>query len=134
MFVQRLLIMFTWGGVFGPWKGYFSSHTQNWTYTVPTWIVGSATILCLGVFGEATIQSECTIQWREDESSGGRPNQYNCADRESNRRHPDYGLDAISTRPCFHDKNLSHSTSLSLCLHIVPSSYWPRCTVMVVFR
>merc|ERR1711940_56755 len=59
--------------------------------------------------------------WREDESSGGRPNQYNCADRESNRRHPDYGLDAISTRPCFHDKNLSHSTSLSLCLHIAPS-------------
>ena len=46
---------------------------------------------------------------------------YNCADRESNRRHPDYGLDAISTRPCFHDKNLSHSTSLSLCLHIAPS-------------
>ena len=41
-------------------------------------------------------------KWWEDESSGGRPNQYNCADRESNRRHPDYGLDAISTRPCFH--------------------------------
>ena len=43
-------------------------------------------------------------------------------DRESNRRHLDYGRDAISTRPCFHDKNLSHSTSLSLCLHIAPSS------------
>ena len=34
------------------------------------------------------------VKWWEDESSGGRPNQYNCADRESNRRHPDYGLDA----------------------------------------
>ena len=34
------------------------------------------------------------------------------------RRHPDYGHDALSTRPCFNDKNLSHSASLSLCLHI----------------
>ena len=32
-------------------------------------------------------------------------------DQESNRCHLDYGCDAISTRPCFHDKNLSHSTS-----------------------
>ena len=35
---------------------------------------------------------------------------------------PDYGHDTISTRPCFSDKSLSHSTSLSLCLHIAPSS------------
>ena len=42
-------------------------------------------------------------------------------DWESIRRPPDYGRDAVSTRPCFHDKNLSQPTSLSLCLHIAPS-------------